>query len=58
MFWNWGYLIWLILAVRLLVYAGWLWRNGYRLGTFGVLLVMACTLATLILGTFIGSGLD
>lgn len=58
MFGIWSYLVWLILAFRLVIYARWLWRKGYRLGTIGVFLVMAGTLAALFAGTFGGSGLE
>jgi hypothetical protein len=58
MFGIWGYLIWLVLTFRLLIYARWLWQKGYRLGTVGVFFVMTSTLAALLAGTFWGSGLE
>jgi spore germination protein KC len=57
MFGIWSYLVWLVLAFRLILYARWLWQKGYRLGTAGVFLVMAGALAALLTGTFGGSGL-
>jgi hypothetical protein len=35
MFGIWGYLVWLILAIRLFAYARWLWGKNYRLGSVG-----------------------
>jgi hypothetical protein len=58
MFELWGYLVWLILAIRLCVYIRWLWGKGYRLGACGAVFLIAGTLAFLICGSFFGSGLE
>lgn len=58
MFGWWGYFFWLILGVRLVVYAVWLWRQKFRLGAFGVLVLMVSTLGVLLFGSFKGSGLE
>jgi hypothetical protein len=51
------YLVWLILAFRLFIYARWLWQKGYRLGTVGVFFVTLGALGALVVETFSGSGL-
>jgi hypothetical protein len=58
MFEIWGYMAWLILAIRLCVYARWLWQQGYRLGTVGAVFLIVGTLAFLICGSYFGSGLE
>ncbi len=57
MFGWWGYLLWIILSVRLIVYAAWLWRQKFRLGAVGVFVLMIGTLGLLLYGTMMGSGL-
>jgi hypothetical protein len=58
MFGIWGYLAWLILTFRLIIYARWLWQKGYRLGTAGTVFLIVGTLSFLICGSFFGSGLE
>jgi hypothetical protein len=58
MFEIWGYLVWLILAIRLFAYARWLWGKNYRLGSVGAILLIIGVLGLLIYGSFSGSGLE
>lgn len=58
MFGVWGYLAWLILTFRLIIYVRWLWQKGYRLGTIGAIFLIISTCAFLIYGSFFGSGLE
>ncbi len=58
MFGWWGYLLWLILGVRLVVYAIWLWRQKFRMGAVGVFVLLVSTLGILLFGSFTGSGLE
>ena len=46
-----GYLIWLVLAVRLAVYTRWMWKQNFRLGAVGAVFLGAATLAVLVAGT-------
>lgn len=57
MFGVWSYLIWLILAIKLLGYAVWLRKEGYKLGFSGVIFLIAGSLAILLFGTFYRAGL-
>lgn len=58
MFGIWGYLVWLILAIRLCAYARWLWGKNYRLGSIGAIFLIVGALGLLIYGSFSGSGLE
>jgi hypothetical protein len=58
MFGIWGYLVWLILAIRLFAYARWLWEKNYRLGSVGAVFLIVSVLGLLIYGSFSGSGLE
>jgi hypothetical protein len=58
MFEIWGYLVWLILAIRLFAYARWLWGRNYRLGSVGAVFLIVAALGLLIYGSFSGSGLE
>ncbi|HEX3047899.1 MAG TPA: hypothetical protein VHY08_24320 [Bacillota bacterium] len=57
MFGWWGYLLWLILGVRVIVYTLWLWRQKFRMGAIGSIILMVITLGILIYGSLAGSGL-
>lgn len=57
MFGFWGYLLWLVIDIKLTIYTVWLWKQGFRLGAAGVVFLMLGTLTILILGSVFGSGL-
>ena len=58
MFGIWGYLVWLILALRLCAYIRWLWMKNYRLGSVGAVFLIFATLGLLVYGSLFGSGLE
>lgn len=57
MFGFWGYLLWLLIDIKLTIYTVWLWKQGFRLGAAGVVFLMLGTLTILIFGSVCGSGL-
>jgi hypothetical protein len=58
MFGWFGYLIWLLLGIRLAVYLVWLWKQNFRLGAVGAVFIGLGALAALIAGTLFGSGME